>query len=119
MIHTGEHLPRRAFLRQAGTMVALPFLDAMVPAFGATPAPVRRLAVTYVPNGIVMENWTPSGAGLEFTPILEPLKPFRDNLILVTGLASKPAFPRPGEVTGDHVRDVRCPPLIEKPRRRN
>jgi hypothetical protein len=104
MIHTGKHLPRRAFLRQAGTVVALPFLDAMVPAFGATPAPVHRLAITYVPNGIVMENWTPSSTGLEFTPILEPLKSFRDNLILITGLASKPAFPGPGEGTGDHVR---------------
>src|SRR5262245_37185539 len=106
MIHTGKHLPRRSFLRQAGVTVALPFLDAMLPAFAATPPAPRRLAVTYVPNGIVMENWTPREEGSAFTlsPILEPLAPFRDQIVVLTGLASKPAFPGPGEGTGDHVR---------------
>ena len=106
MIHTGKHLPRRSFLRQAGVTVALPFLDAMLPAFAATPPAPRRLAVTYVPNGIVMENWTPreEGSAFTLTPILEPLAPFRDQIVVLTGLASKPAFPGPGEGTGDHVR---------------
>ena len=108
MIITRKALPRRMFLRGIGTAVALPFLDGMVPAF-ATPAataPVRRLGVAYVPNGIQMEQWTPAveGTSFELTPTLAPLAPFRDQLVVISGLASKPAMPLPGEGTGDHVR---------------
>ena len=58
---TRKSLPRRAFLRGMGTAVALPFLDAMVPAFAApaaAKAPVR-MAFVYVPNGIMMNHWNP------------------------------------------------------------
>jgi hypothetical protein len=109
MIVTRRHLPRRTFLRGVGATLALPLLDGMIPAF--TPVAkavgrVRRLAVAYVPNGIQMEKWTPaaSGAAFDMTPILKPLAPFRDQLVVVTGLANKPAFPEIGEGTGDHVR---------------
>jgi hypothetical protein len=79
-------------LRGIGTALALPLLDAMVPALSAiqkTAAnPVRRLGVVYVPNGMAMEYWTPAavGAGFQFTPILQPLAPFRDQLLVFSGL---------------------------------
>jgi uncharacterized protein DUF1552 len=85
-------LPRRTFLRGAGAALALPLLDAMVPALTATTAtaaaPVRRLGVVYVPNGMAMDSWTPvtEGAGIKLTPVLEPLAPFRDRLLVVSGL---------------------------------
>src|SRR5436190_9452741 len=110
MLITKMSLPRRTFLRGVGTAIALPLLDSMIPAFGslraAVPASPRRMAVAYVPNGIQMEKWTPAteGAGLEITPTLEPLRPFRDRLVVVTGLTNKPAFPADAEGTGDHVR---------------
>jgi hypothetical protein len=92
-----------------GATLALPLLDGMIPAF--TPVSkaagrARRLAVAYVPNGIQMEQWTPAakGAAFDMTPILKPLAPFRDRLVVVTGLANKPAYPETGEGTGDHVR---------------
>src|SRR5436190_4197481 len=110
MFITSLSLPRRTFLRGMGAAVALPLLDSMVPALGslraATPRSPRRLAVAYVPNGIQMEKWTPAGDGaaFEITPTLEPLRPFRDRLLVVTGLTNRPAFPANAEGTGDHVR---------------
>jgi hypothetical protein len=63
------------------------------------------LCVTYVPNGIDMARWTPAAEGaLEITPILQPLAPFRDQITVISGLASAPAMPLGGEGTGDHVR---------------
>ncbi len=93
-------IPRRAFLRGAGATVALPLLDAMVPACAAQAAkPATRLSFVYVPNGIVMEKWTPAteAAGFAMTPILEPLAPFRDHLLVVSGLDNKAAVPPKGE----------------------
>jgi uncharacterized protein DUF1552 len=110
MIVTKQHLPRRTFLRGIGATLALPLLDGMIPAFAtraqAAVRGTRRFAVAYVPNGIQMERWTPAatGAGFDLTPTLEPLAPFRDRLMVVSGLANKPAFPETGEGTGDHVR---------------
>ena len=95
MMISRKALPRRTVLRGIGATLALPLLDGMVPALtalGRTAAkPVGRLGVVYVPNGIVMEQWTPAtaGAGFEITPILEPLKPFRDRLLVVSGLSNK------------------------------
>lgn len=92
MIITKASLPRRTVLRGIGATLALPLLDAMVPAFSAlarTAAnPARRLAVVYVPNGMAMEYWTPAaeGTAFELTPVLEPLAPFRDQLLVVSGL---------------------------------
>ena len=110
MIISKKHLPRRTFLRGLGTTLALPLLDAMVPALAATRAtaakPAPRLFIGYVPNGIIMDKWTPAaeGAAFELPTILEPLAPFRDRIIVLSGLASQPAMPLPGEGTGDHVR---------------
>jgi hypothetical protein len=75
-----------------GTTLALPLLDAMVPALSAltkTAAnPIRRLGVIYVPNGMAMEYWTPAseGSAFDLTPILQPLAPFRDRMLVVSGL---------------------------------
>src|SRR6185503_6728930 len=83
-------LPRRTFLRGAGATVALPLLEAMVPAFraGAAAAPVRRFGAIYTPHGNVMQQWTPAAAGavFELTPILKPLEAFRDRLVVVSNL---------------------------------
>jgi len=92
MFITKVSLPRRTFLRGAGATLALPLLDAMVPALTAAVAtaatPVRRLGVVYVPNGIDMDRWTPKAQGrtFELTPILQPLAPFRDRMLVVSGL---------------------------------
>jgi hypothetical protein len=96
-------IPRRTFLRGAGATLALPLLDGMVPAFAATgdtaAKPAVRLGFVYVPNGIIMEKWTPAteGTNFEITPILEPLAPFRDQFVVVSGLDNKAAQPPPGE----------------------
>jgi len=88
--------------------VSLPLLDAMVPAltaFQKTAAkPVNRLGAVYVPNGMVMPHWTPSGEGnaFEFTPILKPLEPFRDRLLILSGLNSTP--PAKQGAVGVHAR---------------
>ncbi len=109
MISTKKYLPRRTFIRGVGVTLALPLLDSMVPAFTALRAsaakPVSRLFVGYVPNGVMMNKWTPStvGAAFELQPILEPLAAFQDQLLLVSGLTCAPAGPLPGEGTGDHV----------------
>jgi len=108
MIVTKKALPRRTFLRGMGATLALPLLDGMMPAFAAPAAskPIQRLGIAYVPNGIIMESWTPAadGALSNLTPILAPLEPFRDQLLVLSGLATKQAIPYPGEGTGDHVR---------------
>lgn len=84
-------LPRRTFLRGMGTTLALPLLDAMVPAatvFARAVAPVQRFGVVYVPNGMIMQNWLPEkqGPGFAFTPTLKPLEPFKKNLAVLSGL---------------------------------
>ncbi|MCY4120561.1 MAG: DUF1552 domain-containing protein, partial [Acidobacteria bacterium] len=95
MMISRKALPRRTVLRGIGATLALPLLDGMVPALTAlsrtAAKPVRRLGVVYVPNGIVMEQWTPATAGAEFeiTPILQPLERFRDRLLVVSGLSNK------------------------------
>ena len=110
MIVTKKSIPRRTMLRGLGATVALPLLDGMVPAFAATRAPaakpVSRFGVVYVPHGAVMANWTPaeSGRAFELSPILTPLKPFRDQMLIVTGLDHTPAAQLPGEPGGGHGR---------------
>src|SRR5947207_4702537 len=109
MIVTKKAISRRAVLRGLGTVVALPLLDAMVPALTAaanTPAkPVRRLAVIYHPNGVIYDKWLPKGAGadFEFSPTLAGLAPFRDQLTIITGLFSDQAEAI-GDGGGDHSR---------------
>ena len=102
-----KFVPRRTFLRSAGAALALPLLDAMVPAFAAATSGPPRVAFAYVPNGIIMPKWTPAtdGAGFEFTPILEPLRPFQDQLLVLTGLAHNEARAKfPDEAGGFHPR---------------
>src|SRR3989442_6973991 len=97
MFITGKHLSRRTFLRDAGVTLALPFLDSMMPALTAqnkTAAnAASRLAFVYVPHGAIMDRWTPAteGAGFEFTPILKPLEPFRNDINIISGLGHKAA----------------------------
>ena len=83
-----KSLPRRTVLRGLGATLALPFLDAMVPAARAASSPPHRFQSFYVPNGMAMEYWTPPDVGTNFTitPVLEPLAPFRDQLIVLSGL---------------------------------
>ena len=107
MIVTRRHLPRRTFLKGLGATLALPLLDSMTPAF-ASPAAKRapvRLAFTYVPNGITMNEWTPAGAGAEFTlsRVLTPLEAFRKDMMILTGLAQKNGNAL-GDGPGDHAR---------------
>jgi hypothetical protein len=107
VILTRKALSRRALLRGAGASVALPFLDAMVPAFAARrgPQPPMRLGFVYVPNGVIMERWTPAeqGPGFQFTPTLEPLAPFSDKLLVASGLAQANGRAL-GDGPGDHGR---------------
>ena len=92
MLITKKSLPRRVFLRGMGATLALPLLDAMVPAASALTQTLagtaRRFGVVYVPNGMIMRSWTPEheGAGFAFTPTLKPLERFRDNMLVVSGL---------------------------------
>jgi hypothetical protein len=108
MIITKKAIPRRTFLRGAGAALALPMLDSMVPAMASTlePGSPARLSFLYVPNGIIMDRWTPAaeGAGFPLTPILEPLEPFRDCLLVLSGLAQDMGLAWEGEGGGDHAR---------------
>jgi len=107
MMITKMALPRRFFLRGMGATLALPLLDAMIPALsaGATAAtgPVKRLGFVYVPNGAAPGYWKPAGEGTNFelSPSLSPLEPFRDQLIVPTGLCQIHAN---GLDNGDHTR---------------
>ena len=92
MIITNRTIPRRTVLRGLGAAVALPLIDSMVPASAnaknPVSAPVNRLGVVYVPNGMAMRNWTPStdGAGFEMSRILRPLMTHRDRMVVLTNL---------------------------------
>jgi hypothetical protein len=107
MIVSKKSLSRRTILRGIGTSLALPFLDAMVPALRASGAakPIVRTAFVYVPNGAIMNNWTPAveGAGFEFTPTLKALEPFRDRVNVISGLAQINGRAL-GDGAGDHAR---------------
>ena len=94
-----QAIPRRMVLRGLGASLALPLLDGMVPALSALSTtaanPTVRFAAVYVPNGMVMQNWTPAaeGAAFELTPILQPLAPFRDQLLVLSVMASSVTCP--------------------------
>jgi len=103
MFISKKHLHRRTFLKAAGVSMALPLLDAMVPArtllakTAASPQP--RLGFVYLPHGAIMDKWTPAqeGANFEFTPILKPLEPFRTSVTVVSNLSA------PLQNTGSHA----------------
>jgi Protein of unknown function (DUF1552) len=85
-------LPRRTVLRGLGATIALPFLDAMAPAFSlrgrAAAKSPSRFQTFYVPNGMAMQYWSQQGEGrtFELSPILEPLAPFRDQMLVLSGI---------------------------------
>jgi uncharacterized protein DUF1552 len=97
MFITKKHLPRRTFLRGVGATLALPLLDAMVPArtllAKTAGTPASRLGFVYLPHGANMDKWTPltEGAGFELSPTLKPLEPFRKHLDVVSGLGHRAA----------------------------
>jgi hypothetical protein len=110
MLITKMALPRRTFLRGLGAAVALPLLDAMVPAFStraqAAGGPVRRLGFIYTPNGATMSAWTPTGDGPrleELSPSLMALAPFKEHLLVPTGLSQRQAESW-GNGNGEHSR---------------
>lgn len=97
MFITKKHLSRRKMLKGVGTSIALPFLDAMVPAATAlaqtAAAPKPRMGFFYLPHGAIMRDWTPDKVGkdFDFKPILKPFEQFRDMVTVVSGLDNKPA----------------------------
>ena len=107
---TKKHIPRRTFLRGMGVTVALPLLDSMVPA--QTPlrqtaaSPVRRFVGIWHPHGAAPGYWSPlqEGANFDFSFITKPLEPFRDNVVLITGLDLPEAMATTDEPGGDHAR---------------
>jgi hypothetical protein len=93
---TQKHVSRRTLLRGAGVVIGLPLLDAMRPALAAPSTAAqqaRRIAVVYVPNGIIMRDWQVAkvGSDFEFTRILKPLERFREDLVVVSGLSNHSA----------------------------
>ena len=92
MIIFRKTLPRRTVLKGLGATLALPLLDSMIPALSSAHAqaaqPAKRLGVVYVPNGMAMKSWTPAttGANFEITRILQPLAPYKDRMLVITGL---------------------------------
>jgi Protein of unknown function (DUF1552) len=107
MIITKRALPRRTFLRGIGATVALPFLDAMVPALSAQAKRVPRFATVYIGNGANMSEWTPSTEGINFemSPILKGIEGFRERLAVFTGLDNFPATDQ-GDLGGQHPRSA-------------
>jgi len=109
MIVTKKAIPRRTILRGLGTALALPLLDAMVPALGAVTTtagkPVRRFGVIYHPNGIVIEKFRPTGVGtnFEFSPILKGVEKYKDQLLILSKMAHRQAEAN-GDGSGDHAR---------------
>jgi hypothetical protein len=102
-----KQLPRRTILRGLGAAVALPFLDAMTPAFAATKAgPVRTIFV-YAPTGMEMQYWSPAAVGgnFDFPRILKLLEPFKDDVLVLSGLADKNGRAL-GDGAGDHARAI-------------
>jgi Protein of unknown function (DUF1552) len=111
MFITKKHLPRRAFLRGVGATVALPLLDAMLPAATALAStaakPQPRYTFVHLPHGAIMGQWTPKTVGKDFdiTPILEPFRPYQRYMTVVSNLDHKMATSQsPEEAAGDHDR---------------
>jgi len=104
---TRKNLSRRTLLKGLGAAVALPMLDAMIPAFAApgSSAAARRMAFIYVPNGIIMPQLTPetAGAGFQMTRILEPIAPWREDWMVLSGLTLNGGRAL-GDGAGDHAR---------------
>jgi len=110
MFITKKHIPRRTFMRGAGVTLALPLLESMVPAL--TPlrltaaTPVRRFVGIWHPHGAAPGYWSPlqEGTDFEFSFITKPLEPFRNRVVLITGLDMPEAMATDEEPGGDHAR---------------
>jgi len=108
MFITKKHIPRRTVLRGAGAALALPFLEAMVPAATAmaqtAATPKTRFVGLFVPHGMAPGYWVPDkeGTGFEFPFCFKPLEPFRDYTTIMSGLHSRSAEPPPGVTGADH-----------------
>lgn len=130
---TGTPLSRRTLLKGLGTTLALPFLDAMLPAFslrGETlPDRIHRFQTFYVPNGMAMDYWSPAGVGrgFELSPILEPLAPFQDQMLVLSGINANwvqihagasgsflTGIPRGGRTETEIVADISIDQLLAK-----
>ena len=105
MFVTKKALPRRTFLRAMGATVALPMLDAMLPALTAQARPTPRLGFIYIANGVIQNLWNPAttGRGFELTPSLQPFASVRDSINVLSGLSHLQADTF-GDGTGDHPR---------------
>src|SRR4051812_2666475 len=107
MIVSKKAIARRTVLRGMGSVLALPLLDSMMPALAAlqktAAMPINRFGVMYVPNGMIMKNYLPAteGAGYELTPTLRALAPFREQLLVLSGLE---CIPTPGRPGGAHAK---------------
>ncbi len=114
MFISKKYLSRRTLLRGAGTAIALPLLDSMIPAHTALAAtaanPAPRLSSIYIPHGATMAYWTPAQTGkdFEFTPILKPLEKYRSYLNIISGLANSPVGPEVGEDSGGALNHERA-----------
>jgi hypothetical protein len=103
---TRKHLPRRTMLRGLGAAVALPVLDAMIPAATAlaqtAARPKARLSCIYIPHGATMDLWTPATVGRDFafSQILRPFEPFRHSVTVISNLAHRNVAPASGEDSG-------------------
>jgi len=109
MFITKKHIPRRTVLRGAGAALALPFLEAMVPAATALAQtvvanPNPRFVGCFVPHGMAPGYWVPSkeGTGFDFPFCFKPLEPYRDHVTILSGLHSRSAEPPPGATGADH-----------------
>ena len=103
-------LPRRVFLKGVGATLGLPLLNAMIPANGWTAQSIgapNRMAFVFVPNGVVIPDWTPKGEGADWqlSPTLEPLANVKDRLCVMSGLAQDNAHAK-GDGAGDHARSA-------------
>src|SRR3954467_9801974 len=105
MFVSKKALPRRRSLRAMGTTLALPMLDAMVPALTAAARPTPRVGFVYIANGVIQNQWVPAttGGGFELTPILAPFAAIRDRITVFSGLSHLQADTF-GDGTGDHPR---------------
>jgi Protein of unknown function (DUF1552) len=112
-----KRLSRRTVLRGMGAAIALPWLEAMGsgavwaggPSGGTVSSPPKRMAFLYVPNGVHMPDWTPTqaGAGFALPPTLKSLAAYKDDLLVLTGLAQHNAEAL-GDGPGDHARSLAC-----------
>jgi hypothetical protein len=107
MFISKTHMPRRTFLRGAGATIALPLLDAMLPAMAAVPKGVSRYSFLHVPHGASPPYWAPTGSGKqwELSRILAPLAPLKDHLTVISNTDHAMAGSlSPEESAGDHSR---------------